>query len=106
MLGHPRMKPPLPAVLSVRCADCRHTSSAHGRSGIIKMGGEPTKLGTEKSGGTRLSFIHGNRRCFDAMGYDYMEKFIMEMRRMVNGKQLESMIKGVVVYIIAPISHR
>ena len=67
---------------------------------IIKMGGEAyQKLGTEKSGGTKLWSVSGHVNqpgVYELpMGYDDMEKFIMEdCGGILNGKQLKAVIPG------------
>ena len=67
---------------------------------IIKMGGEAyQKLGTEKSGGTKLWSVSGHVNSPGVyelpMGYDDMEKFIMEdCGGILDGKQLKAVIPG------------
>ena len=85
MRGHPRMKPPFPAVSGLYACPTvvNNVETLTAVPDIIKMGGEAyQKLGTEKSGGTKLWSVSGhvNRPgVYELpMGYDDMEKFIME----------------------------
>ena len=100
--GHPRMKPPFPAVSGLYASPTvvNNVETLTAVPDIIKMGGEAyQKLGTEKSGGTKLWSVSGhvNRPgVYELpMGYDDMEKFIMEdCRGMLNGKKLKAVIPG------------
>src|SRR5260370_9910882 len=85
MRGHPRMKPPFPAISGLYASPTvvNNVETLTAVPDIIKMGGEAyQKLGTEKSGGTKLWSVSGhvNRPGVYEfpMGYDDMEKFIME----------------------------
>src|SRR6267142_1969654 len=100
--GHPRMKPPFPAVSGLYASPTvvNNVETLTAVPDIIKMGGEAyQKLGTEKSGGTKLWSVSGHVRrpgVYELpMGYDDMEKFIMEdCRGMLNGKKLKAVIPG------------
>jgi NADH-quinone oxidoreductase subunit F len=100
--GHPRMKPPFPAVAGLYgCPTVvNNVETLTAVPDIIKMGGEAyQKLGTEKSGGTKLWSVSGhvNRPgVYELpMGYDDMEKFIMEdCQGMLGGKKLKAVIPG------------
>ncbi len=102
MRGHPRMKPPFPAVSGLYASPTvvNNVETLTAVPDIIKMGGEAyQKLGTEKSGGTKLWSVSGhvNRPgVYELpMGYDDMEKFIMEdCGGIANGKQLKAVIPG------------
>ncbi|MGZ8847441.1 MAG: complex I 51 kDa subunit family protein, partial [Pyrinomonadaceae bacterium] len=79
--GHPRMKPPFPAVSGLYASPTvvNNVETLTAVPDIIKMGGEAyQKLGTEKSGGTKLWSVSGhvNRPgVYELpMGYDDMEK--------------------------------
>jgi hypothetical protein len=81
--GHPRMKPPFPAISGLYASPTvvNNVETLTAVPDIIKMGGEAyQKLGTEKSGGTKLWSVSGhvNRPgVYELpMGYDDMEKFI------------------------------
>src|SRR6186997_2217369 len=83
--GHPRMKPPFPAVSGLYACPTvvNNVETLTAVPDIIKMGGEAyQKLGTEKSGGTKLWSVSGHVNqpgVYELpMGYDDMEKFIME----------------------------
>ena len=83
--GHPRMKPPFPAVEGLYAAPTvvNNVETLTAVPQIIEMGGEAwQKLGTEKSGGTKLWSVSGHVKYPGVyelpMGYDDMEKFIME----------------------------
>jgi NADH-quinone oxidoreductase subunit F len=83
--GHPRMKPPFPAVSGLYASPTvvNNVETLTAVPDIIRIGGEAyQKLGTEKSGGTKLWSVSGhvNRPgVYELpMGYDDMEKFIME----------------------------
>src|SRR2546421_7613191 len=87
MRGHPRMKPPFPAVAGLYgCPTVvNNVETLTAVPDIIKMGGEAyQKLGTEKSGGTKNSSVSGHRknpRVYPKpMGYDDKEKINMEDR--------------------------
>src|SRR4030095_6475068 len=102
MRGHPRMKPPFPAVSGLYASPTvvNNVETLTAVPDIIKMGGEAyQKLGTEKSGGTKLWSVSGhvNRPgVYELpMGYDDMEKFILEdCQGITNGKQLKAVIPG------------
>src|SRR5256712_9436516 len=111
MRGHPRMKPPCPAisVLYASPTVVNNVETLTAVPDIIKMGGAAyQKLGTEKSGGTKVWSVSGhvNRPgVYELpMGYDDMEKFIMEdCGGIANGKQLKAVIPGgSSVYIMRP----
>jgi NADH-quinone oxidoreductase subunit F len=99
--GHPRMKPPFPAVEGVyKCPTVvNNVETLMAVPFIIEMGGDAYKaLGTEKSGGTKLWSISGHVKYPGVyelpMGYD-MEKFIMEdCGGIPNGRQLKAVIPG------------
>jgi NADH-quinone oxidoreductase subunit F len=83
--GHPRMKPPFPAVEGLYAAPTvvNNVETLTAVPQIIEMGGEAwQKLGTEKSGGTKLWSVSGHVKYPGVyelpMGYKDMEKFIME----------------------------
>jgi NADH-quinone oxidoreductase subunit F len=83
--GHPRMKPPFPAVEGLYAAPTvvNNVETLTAVPQIIEMGGEAWHaLGTEKSGGTKLWSVSGHVKFPGVyelpMGYDDMEKFIME----------------------------
>src|ERR687885_1794348 len=100
--GHPRMKPPFPAVSGLYACPTvvNNVETLTAVPDIIKMGGEAyQKLGTEKSGGTKVWSVSGhvNRPgVYELpMGYDDMEKFIMEdCGGMLGGRQLKAVIPG------------
>src|SRR6266571_3739751 len=100
--GHPRMKPPFPAVSGLYASPTvvNNVETLTAVPDIIKMGGAAyQKLGTEKSGGTKLWSVSGhvNRPgVYELpMGYDDMEKFIMEdCGGMLGGKELKAVIPG------------
>src|ERR1044072_4533761 len=100
--GHPRMKPPFPAVSGLYASPTvvNNVETRTGVPDIIKMGGEAyQKLGTEKSGGTKLWSVSGHVNqpgVYELpMGYDDMEKFIFEdCGGISNGKQLKAVIPG------------
>jgi NADH-quinone oxidoreductase subunit F len=100
--GHPRMKPPFPAVSGLYACPTvvNNVETITAVPDIIKMGGEAyQKLGTEKSGGTKLWSVSGHVNSPGVyelpMGYDDMEKFIMEdCGGMLDGKQLKAVIPG------------
>jgi NADH-quinone oxidoreductase subunit F len=83
--GHPRMKPPFPAVEGVYACPTvvNNVETLTAVPQIIEMGGEAwQKLGTEKSGGTKLWSVSGHVKkpgVYELpMGYADMEKFILE----------------------------
>src|ERR671939_1931046 len=102
MRGHPRMKPPFPAVSGLYAAPTvvNNVETLTAVPDIIKMGGDAWRqLGTEKSGGTKLWSVSGhvNRPgVYELpMGYDDMEKFIMEdCGGIAQGKPFEAVISG------------
>ena len=102
MRGHPRMKPPFPAVSGLYACPTvvNNVETLTAVPDIIKMGGEAyQKLGTEKSGGTKLWSVSGhvNRPgVYELpMGYDDMEKFIMEdCQGMLGNRKLKAVIPG------------
>ncbi|HZB45828.1 MAG TPA: NADH-quinone oxidoreductase subunit NuoF [Pyrinomonadaceae bacterium] len=110
--GHPRMKPPFPAVAGLYgCPTVvNNVETLTAVPDIIKMGGDAYKaLGTEKSGGTKLWSVSGhvNRPgVYELpMGYDDMEKFIMEdCQGIANGRQLKAVIPGGSSVYIMPAS--
>jgi NADH-quinone oxidoreductase subunit F len=110
--GHPRMKPPFPAVAGLYgCPTVvNNVETLTAVPDIIRMGGEAyQKLGTEKSGGTKLWSVSGhvNRPgVYELpMGYADMEKFIMEdCQGITNGRQLKAVIPGGSSVYIMPAS--
>ena len=110
--GHPRMKPPFPAVAGLYgCPTVvNNVETLTSVPDIILMGGEAwQKLGTEKSGGTKLWSVSGhvNRPgVYELpMGYDDMERFIMEdCQGIPNGRQLKAVIPGGSSVYIMPAS--
>lgn len=110
--GHPRMKPPFPAVAGLYgCPTVvNNVETLTAVPDIILMGGEAwQKLGTEKSGGTKVWSVSGhvNRPgVYELpMGYDDMEKFIMEdCQGISNGRQLKAVIPGGSSVYIMPAS--
>lgn len=83
--GHPRMKPPFPAVEGLYASPTvvNNVETLTSVPQIIEMGGENWRnLGTEKSGGTKLWSVSGHVKkpgVYELpMGYDDMERFIME----------------------------
>jgi len=101
--GHPRMKPPFPAVEGVYACPTvvNNVETFTSVPQIIEMGGENWRnLGTEKSGGTKLWSISGHVKrpgVYELpMGYADMEKFIFEdcggMLR--EDKKLKAVIPG------------
>ena len=99
--GHPRMKPPFPAVAGVYACPTivNNVETFTAVPYIVTHGGDAYKaLGTEKSGGTKLWSVSGHvvhPGVYELpMGYD-MEKFIMEdCGGIPNGKQLKAVIPG------------
>jgi NADH-quinone oxidoreductase subunit F len=110
--GHPRMKPPFPAVAGLYgCPTVvNNVETLTAVPDIIKMGGEAwQKLGTEKSGGTKVWSVSGhvNRPgVYELpMGYDDMEKFIHEdCLGMLGGRKLKAVIPGGSSVYIMPAS--
>ncbi len=110
--GHPRMKPPFPAVAGLyQCPTVvNNVETLTAVPDIINMGGEAyQKLGTEKSGGTKLWSVSGhvNRPgVYELpMGYDDMEKFIFEdCGGMLGGRDLKAVIPGGSSVYIMPAS--
>ncbi len=110
--GHPRMKPPFPAVSGLYSCPTvvNNVETLTAVPDIIKMGGEAyQKLGTEKSGGTKVWSVSGhvNRPgVYELpMGYDHMEKFIMEdCQGIANGRSLKAVIPGGSSVYIMPAS--
>ncbi|MDQ3175676.1 MAG: NADH-quinone oxidoreductase subunit NuoF [Acidobacteriota bacterium] len=102
MRGHPRMKPPFPAVSGLYACPTvvNNVETLAAVPDIINMGGAAyQKLGTEKSGGTKLWSVSGhvNRPgVYELpMGYDDMEKFIMEdCGGIRDAKKLKAVIPG------------
>jgi NADH-quinone oxidoreductase subunit F len=100
--GHPRMKPPFPAVAGLYQSPTvvNNVETLSAVPPIILMGGEAYhKLGTEKSGGTKLWSVSGHVNLPGVyelpMGYDDMEKFIMEDCGGIPGnKKLKAVIPG------------
>jgi NADH-quinone oxidoreductase subunit F len=110
--GHPRMKPPFPAVAGLYgCPTVvNNVETLTAVPDIIKMGGEAwQKLGTEKSGGTKVWSVSGhvNRPgVYELpMGYAHMEKFIHEdCGGMLGGRKLKAVIPGGSSVYIMPAS--
>ena len=101
--GHPRMKPPFPAVEGVYACPTvvNNVETLTAVPQIIEMGGINWRdLGTEKSGGTKLWSVSGHVKkpgVYELpMGYADMEKFILEdcggMLR--SDKKLKAVIPG------------
>ena len=101
--GHPRMKPPFPAVEGLYASPTivNNVETLTSIPQIIEMGGIPWRdLGTEKSGGTKLWSISGHVKkpgVYELpMGYLDMEKFIFDdcggMLR--EDKKLKAVIPG------------
>ena len=101
--GHPRMKPPFPAIEGLYASPTivNNVETLTSIPQIINMGGIAWRdLGTEKSGGTKLWSISGHVKkpgVYELpMGYADMEKFIHEdcggMLR--DGKKLKAVIPG------------
>jgi NADH-quinone oxidoreductase subunit F len=101
--GHPRMKPPFPAIEGLYASPTivNNVETFTSVPQIIEMGGIAWRdLGTEKSGGTKLWSISGHVKkpgVYELpMGYADMEKFIMEdcggMLR--DDKKLKAVIPG------------
>jgi NADH-quinone oxidoreductase subunit F len=100
--GHPRMKPPFPAVSGLYASPTvvNNVETLTAVPDIIMIGGEAyQKLGTEKSGGTKVWSVSGHVNepgVYELpMGYDDMEKFIMEdCGGITGGKKLKAVIPG------------
>jgi NADH-quinone oxidoreductase subunit F len=83
--GHPRMKPPFPAIEGVYACPTvvNNVETLTAIPQIIEMGGIAWRdLGTERSGGTKLWSVSGHVKkpgVYELpMGYSDMDKFIME----------------------------
>lgn len=83
--GHPRMKPPFPAIEGVYACPTvvNNVETLTAVPQILEMGGIAWRdLGTERSGGTKLWSVSGHVKkpgVYELpMGYSDMEKFIME----------------------------
>jgi NADH-quinone oxidoreductase subunit F len=101
--GHPRMKPPFPAVEGVYACPTvvNNVETLTSVPQIIEMGGIPWRdLGTEKSGGTKLWSVSGHVKkpgVYELpMGYRDMEKFILEDcgGMLHSDKKLKAVIPG------------
>lgn len=101
--GHPRMKPPFPAVEGVYASPTvvNNVETFTSVPQIIEMGGIAWRdLGTEKSGGTKLWSISGHVKkpgVYELpMGYADLEKFIMEDcgGMLHNDRKLKAVIPG------------
>ncbi|MFM8441088.1 MAG: NADH-quinone oxidoreductase subunit NuoF, partial [Acidobacteriota bacterium] len=100
--GHPRMKPPFPAIEGLYACPTvvNNVETLTSVPQIIEMGGEAWRnLGTEKSGGTKLWSVSGHVNkpgVYELpMGYKDMEKFIMEdCGGIRGGKKLKAVIPG------------
>ncbi|MBK7512788.1 MAG: NADH-quinone oxidoreductase subunit NuoF [Chloracidobacterium sp.] len=100
--GHPRMKPPFPAIEGLYASPTvvNNVETLTAVPQILEMGGEAwQKLGTEKSGGTKLWSVSGHVNkpgVYELpMGYADMEKFIMDdCGGIRGGKQLKAVIPG------------
>lgn len=101
--GHPRMKPPFPAIEGLYASPTvvNNVETLTAVPQIIEMGGIAWRdLGTEKSGGTKLWSVSGHVKkpgVYELpMGYSDMEKFIMDdcggMLR--DDKELKAVIPG------------
>ena len=101
--GHPRMKPPFPALEGLYACPTvvNNVETLTAIPEIIELGAEAWRdLGTEKSGGTKLWSVSGHVKkpgVYELpMGYADMEKFIMEdcggMLR--DDKKLKAVIPG------------
>jgi NADH-quinone oxidoreductase subunit F len=101
--GHPRMKPPFPAIEGLYASPTvvNNVETLTAVPQIIEMGGIAWRdLGTEKSGGTKLWSVSGHVKkpgVYELpMGYADMEKFILEdcggMLR--SDKKLKAVIPG------------
>ena len=101
--GHPRMKPPFPAIEGLYASPTvvNNVETLTAVPQIIEMGGKAwQELGTEKSGGTKLWSVSGhvkNPGVYELpMGYADMEKFIMEDcgGMLHDDKKLKAVIPG------------
>ena len=100
--GHPRMKPPFPAVEGLYASPTivNNVETFTSVPQIIEMGGIAWRdLGTEKSGGTKLWSISGHVKrpgVYELpMGYADMEKFIMDdCGGMLRDNDLKAVIPG------------
>ena len=100
--GHPRMKPPFPAVEGLYASPTvvNNVETFTSVPQIIEMGGDNWRnLGTEKSGGTKLWSISGHVKkpgVYELpMGYSDMESFIMEdCGGMLRNNELKAVIPG------------
>src|ERR1043165_4600381 len=100
--GHPRMKPPFPAIAGLYgCPTVvNNVETLTAVPDVIKMGGASyQKLGTETSGAAKPGRVSGHVArpgVYELpMGYDDMEKFIMEdCQGIPNGKRLKAVIPG------------
>jgi NADH-quinone oxidoreductase subunit F len=100
--GHPRMKPPFPAVEGLYASPTvvNNVETFTSVPQIIEMGGDNWRnLGTEKSGGTKLWSISGHVKkpgVYELpMGYSDMESFIMEdCGGMLRDNELKAVIPG------------
>jgi NADH-quinone oxidoreductase subunit F len=100
--GHPRMKPPFPAVEGLYASPTvvNNVETFTSIPQIIEMGGTAWRdLGTEKSGGTKLWSISGHVKkpgVYELpMGYSDMEKFIMkDCGGMLRDNKLKAVIPG------------
>ncbi len=100
--GHPRMKPPFPAIAGLYASPTvvNNVETFCAVPWIITNGGEAyQKLGTEKSGGTKLWSVSGHVKYPGVyelpMGYDDMEKFIFEdCGGIRDGKKVKAVIPG------------
>jgi len=99
--GHPRLKPPFPAVVGLYGGPTivNNVETLAAVPWIIQNGGEAYKaLGTEKSGGTKLFTVSGhvNRpgNYEVPMGYPLMSMINNECGGMLGGRQLKAVIPG------------
>src|SRR5207237_10207032 len=100
--GHPHMKPPFPAISGLYASPTvvNNLETLTAVPDMINMGGEAyQKLGTEKSGGTKLWSVSGHVKrpgVYELpMGYDDMEKFIMEdCQGIADDRKLKAVIPG------------
>ncbi|MCP9493542.1 MAG: NADH-quinone oxidoreductase subunit NuoF [Pyrinomonadaceae bacterium MAG19_C2-C3] len=110
--GHPRMKPPFPAVSGLYgCPTVvNNVETIAAVPWIIEHGGDAYRaLGTEKSGGTKMWSVSGHVKYPGVyelpMGYDNLEKFIMEdCGGIPNGRKLKAVIPGGSSVYIMPAS--
>lgn len=99
--GHPRLKPPFPAVVGLYGGPTivNNVETLAAVPWIIQNGGEAYKaLGTEKSGGTKLFTVSGhvNRpgNYEVAMGYPLMSMVNNECGGIPGGRKLKAIIPG------------